>query len=190
MKARSIIGLLLISIIFISGCASSNNQIVCNKPYIQVGTECCLDENSNNICDKDEAQKPTYGQEFVVTNCYLPGNSVGSTEFGCSNFKIYKNIIKLIITSNTEEIRSIKSIELPNIGSSGCSKTFNSSFGEAIKYKGTKQIEINCDFLGEESIYSKMKITYVLYNKDGTFIDKKEQFYTGVIEGYVEGMVK
>lgn len=189
MKVKFIVVLLLISIIFISGCASSN-QIVCNKPYIQVGTECCLDENSNNICDKDEAQKPTYGQEFVVTNCYLPRNSVGSTEFGCSNFKIYKNVIKLIITSNTEQIRSIKSIELPNIGSSGCSKIFNFSFEDAIKYKENKEVEMNCDFLGEESIYSKMRITYVKYNKDGTLIDKKEQFYTGIIEGYIEGMVK
>ncbi len=27
---------------------------VCNSPYILVGTECCLDQNSNKICDADE----------------------------------------------------------------------------------------------------------------------------------------
>jgi len=29
-------------------------DVVCNTPYILVGTDCCLDENSNNICDTDE----------------------------------------------------------------------------------------------------------------------------------------
>lgn len=28
--------------------------IVCNKPYIHVGIECCLDKDDNKICDKDE----------------------------------------------------------------------------------------------------------------------------------------
>jgi len=31
-----------------------DNKVVCNYPYIQVGESCCLDENSNNICDNDE----------------------------------------------------------------------------------------------------------------------------------------
>lgn len=30
------------------------DNIVCNKPYIRVETNCCLDQNSNKICDKDE----------------------------------------------------------------------------------------------------------------------------------------
>lgn len=29
----------------------------CNKPYILVGTECCLDKNDNAICDKDETEQ-------------------------------------------------------------------------------------------------------------------------------------
>lgn len=33
---------------------NSQNEITCNSPYIKVGNSCCLDENSNNICDKDE----------------------------------------------------------------------------------------------------------------------------------------
>ncbi len=39
-----------------------NNNFECNSPYIQVGSECCLDKNDNNICDKDEGinnPKPT-----------------------------------------------------------------------------------------------------------------------------------
>ena len=37
--------------------APNNTQItpvVCNSPYIQVGNNCCLDSNSNSICDSDE----------------------------------------------------------------------------------------------------------------------------------------
>ncbi|MGV8142841.1 MAG: right-handed parallel beta-helix repeat-containing protein [Candidatus Pacearchaeota archaeon] len=30
-------------------------EIVCNAPYIRYGKECCLDQNTNNICDSDES---------------------------------------------------------------------------------------------------------------------------------------
>lgn len=32
----------------------TSQKVVCNKPYIIVGTSCCLDQNDNSICDKDE----------------------------------------------------------------------------------------------------------------------------------------
>lgn len=32
----------------------SEKAVVCNAPYIRFGTSCCLDQNSNSICDKDE----------------------------------------------------------------------------------------------------------------------------------------
>jgi hypothetical protein len=45
--------ILLLSLVLVVGCSQ---QMVCNKPYIQVGNECCLDNNDNNICDSDENQ--------------------------------------------------------------------------------------------------------------------------------------
>jgi len=30
------------------------DKVTCNSPYIKVGTSCCLDQNSNKICDSDE----------------------------------------------------------------------------------------------------------------------------------------
>ena len=30
------------------------DPVVCNPPYIRYGKDCCLDANSNHICDKDE----------------------------------------------------------------------------------------------------------------------------------------
>jgi len=35
------------------GCSQ---QITCNKPYILVGNECCLDKDDNSICDEDDNQ--------------------------------------------------------------------------------------------------------------------------------------
>ena len=32
----------------------SDKAVICNSPYIRVGIECCLDQNNNKICDKDE----------------------------------------------------------------------------------------------------------------------------------------
>jgi len=44
---------LAIIIVFISGCTTK--ETICNKPYYEYKTgDCCLDENDNKICDKDE----------------------------------------------------------------------------------------------------------------------------------------
>lgn len=51
-----IIGVLIL--VLTMGCAAQEEkeEVVCNKPYIRVGTECCLDINENLICDKDESE--------------------------------------------------------------------------------------------------------------------------------------
>ncbi len=58
MKGLMLLSLALISAVLISGCIQ---QPVCNKPYILVGTSCCLDTNNNDICDSDDQQ--AIGQE-------------------------------------------------------------------------------------------------------------------------------
>jgi len=47
---------LILAIALVLGCTGSEQKVVCNKPYILVGTDCCLDNNNNSICDKDETQ--------------------------------------------------------------------------------------------------------------------------------------
>lgn len=56
---KIIIGLILILSLVLVGCSTETQEVVCNKPYIKVGTKCCLDVNGNNICDKDEEEKST-----------------------------------------------------------------------------------------------------------------------------------
>lgn len=34
----------------------SDKAVVCNAPYIRYAAECCLDQNDNNICDRDERE--------------------------------------------------------------------------------------------------------------------------------------
>jgi len=41
----------IIALFFLISCSQ---KIECNKPYILVGAECCLDQNDNSICDEDE----------------------------------------------------------------------------------------------------------------------------------------
>ena len=47
-----ILALAIIGTVFISGC--TQQEMTCNKPYIKVGTDCCLDADGNSICDKDD----------------------------------------------------------------------------------------------------------------------------------------
>ena len=56
------IGILgVICVVLISGCITEEKQeeLTCNKPYIKVGNECCLDKDDNGICDKDEIPTET-----------------------------------------------------------------------------------------------------------------------------------
>jgi len=46
---------MLVLVLIIAGCSSQ--KVVCNKPYILVGSECCLDQDDNGICDKDEIKE-------------------------------------------------------------------------------------------------------------------------------------
>ncbi len=59
--------LMVFAVVLLSGCTQNQTQqSVCNRPYILVGTECCLDQNGNNVCDKDEQTVKV--QENVQSN--------------------------------------------------------------------------------------------------------------------------
>ena len=51
-------GAIIVIILVIIIINLSSNRIVCNRPYIQVGESCCLDDNYNGICDNDEEPEP------------------------------------------------------------------------------------------------------------------------------------
>jgi hypothetical protein len=64
-------------ILILSGCISQSPT--CNKPYILVGNNCCLDENADSICDKDKLVATTLEEittttieEIVPTSTSIP----------------------------------------------------------------------------------------------------------------------
>ena len=55
MKNLILTSFLLILIVFLSGCASQpEKQQTCNKPYVLINNDCCLDRNENSVCDINE----------------------------------------------------------------------------------------------------------------------------------------
>ncbi len=86
MKNKLIIGLLVISVFLIAGCNVDTGEVVkeirsqiteddidkaikCETPYIRHEVGCCLDQNDNKICDKDES---LIIEEEIKSNCGYP----------------------------------------------------------------------------------------------------------------------
>jgi|GEM_PF-1671941 len=66
----------VVIIVLISGCiqqqeAPATTTLSCGIPYIKVGNACCLDENADNICDKD---KP-FDTTTSLTALTIPGTT-------------------------------------------------------------------------------------------------------------------
>ena len=61
-------------VLLLSGCIGQSPT--CNKPYILMGSSCCLDENNDGICDSD---KPVCGSPYILVgkSCCLDGNGNG-----------------------------------------------------------------------------------------------------------------
>ena len=70
--------MLVFSLLLIAACKV---KLVCNEPYIPYGTDCCLDQNGNKICDKDEAVTTTTGETTTTLGATTTtlGGAVTST---------------------------------------------------------------------------------------------------------------
>ncbi len=99
---KIILGLLMLaSILVYSGCTQQPQQETCKSPYIEFKLgECCLDSNSNNICDNDEEKEPVVVEEYAedgtdsavnvaqpVTRCYEK-----NPEFNVEKSGVSKNL--------------------------------------------------------------------------------------------------
>src|SRR3989338_5203124 len=60
-----IVAVIIITVVIVAALLlfSNNSRTVCNSPYIQVGTGCCLDQTLNGICDKDETEQTPAQEE-------------------------------------------------------------------------------------------------------------------------------
>ena len=84
---KRLIPLLCIAIFLVfSGCVQQG--LVCNKPYILVGNNCCLDKDSNNICDNDELPTTTLSPSTTT----LQATTTTLSEIETQLPKINKNL--------------------------------------------------------------------------------------------------
>ena len=67
----------VLGVVLISGCVG---QVACEAPAVTIGSKCCIDANSNKICDTDETQQKAE-QPSILAKC---GDGTCSTGEGCS----------------------------------------------------------------------------------------------------------
>ncbi len=125
--------ILILSIFLLSGCleqqpitgsaiAETQEKIICNQPYIRHAETCCLDKNSNNICDNDEAEEEKIPEPQSSTT--IQDYCSPTTYFECWGSYITKDeiFLKLRAMSKRGDGTSvIKKIKFPSIG---CEKKF------------------------------------------------------------------
>ena len=76
---------LIVPVIILSGCI--NPSPVCNKPYMQVGYDCCLDDNGDGICDSEKPITTTIPKTITVEKAIYgcPGDAnMGESKSDCS----------------------------------------------------------------------------------------------------------
>src|SRR3989344_5975165 len=124
MKKIYMMLVLLGVIALIAGCSSSNkivtrtaeNTIACEKPYIVVNGDCCLDDNNNNLCDKNEvAKKP--GAD-LLQGPYVSERCEGGGRLKCVTYNIRLNTISIKFQSTSKDLINVKRMALPSLGCS------------------------------------------------------------------------
>ncbi|MFH1210323.1 MAG: hypothetical protein V1645_00220 [archaeon] len=104
---------LVLSVFLLSGCQAetpTGNATVCNKPYILVGTSCCLDANDNSVCDKDEIQAPEEKPPVVPPEVkqdfqMVKGDmiTVGGKNVTLVDFSIFQNKLETVVDVDGKE---------------------------------------------------------------------------------------
>ncbi|MFA5888476.1 MAG: hypothetical protein WC852_07245 [Candidatus Nanoarchaeia archaeon] len=163
MNKQILILILGVIILVFSGCTQ---KVICNKPYIQMGSECCLDQDGNNICDKDEIRTSTPEPSeptIVTTEPYNPIITQPSREisiipseleFHITNEKNYDSSTFKI--TNIGDASSTFYIWAPNnndgtgrvAGQSSCSWSNGDSYF-ILNHGETREISLTCGVYSE-----------------------------------------
>lgn len=99
--------------------------VTCNKPYIKVGSECCLDQNENKICDSDETTTTTQLTTVKTVDCSVASLEFGDPSKGISGFSyIFNNgFVDAIISNNGQE--DLSGLRITTYGRDGSVKSCN-----------------------------------------------------------------
>lgn len=160
---------------------------VCNKPYIQVGSDCCLDENDNSICDTDETAEVSNQAKCDI-----------SIPFNCRYAEISKDNIHLSLKYITQGNIYLESISFPSLG---CSKYFYNvpkdqwiydpltDYSKVEPLKETAY-DIPCEITGDY-VNTDLEIKYIIYNDGVPFGEIQRYLYSkdDVTYGTLEGEI-
>ncbi|MFH1331863.1 MAG: hypothetical protein ABIH63_01095 [archaeon] len=193
----------LLVFVFVAGCSTPQPplieevSILCGPPYFEFKDgECCLDENSNQVCDVDEIQKFPEEEEEAVEipdSCYL------GTYFDCTNINIKKDdvmggFVSFDLTFKKFGAAVVTKIDFPQLG---CSYTNDFwSIDDGVR-QTPKSFYIKCPFKGDvlSSGYadSEMVVDIIHYDEVRQGVDSA---WTGVydirnftITGHVSGSI-
>lgn len=174
----------------------------CSIPYIQVGSECCLDENGNSICDKDETTTTPIQEEKSKEDSkdYQPVQALAVES--CASTSLYdcpwsytsKEEVQFKLKATKAGVMVVKKVEIPNIP---CTKEFeNTELEDGLKFGEIKQFNIKCD-LKKDVVDSVLDIYVTFYEKDG-FKDKNvsntwKNTYNPqevILNGWISGIVR
>jgi len=159
-----LLGLLMVGVVVLSGCV----EPVCNKPYILVGTSCCLDQNNNNVCDSEDWPDKLYeNTEYGFSIEYPEGWVTNEIEVGEALVVFYGDAkyrypyISILISnvSNSTLDQHVEEIKQSNID-----KWFSITYN-------------NYSFTDEGVLTVSGKNAYFIeykYFSDGLFIRKKD----------------
>jgi len=138
--------LIIISILLVSGCVK---EVTCDKPYIKVGESCCLDNNDNNICDKDETAQ---GQQDTAIITGETGNKSVEQKYtlGCIS-----NCNRGIEIKSQEIVGEQFIVTFSNDNQNKCNMSCYSI------YKGALQIDIPY----QKTAQSNFSFDYVVGNR-------------------------
>jgi len=168
--------LTILSLFVFAGCTSGP---VCNKPYMWVGNDCCLDKNDNKICDKDETTTTTTfmtpttstNQDVSTSSKYTVSSGEGDDSIRDNDPVYHTGFVKMqpiessIIWRNQnfevnfsnmlEDIITLKSITLEEtITGHTCTVLVNPTIGQTVKAGGTFTIKSSdCPVKADEDSY-------------------------------------
>jgi hypothetical protein len=130
-----IIIIMLGSLFFLIGCGQTQ-EVICNKPYILVGNDCCLDQNENKICDNDEIKKelqpkiePNVYKNSEETNLEVQ-STIDLITADASELALYSSEINAGYSLNLQNsgVYQYDLRELPELKSTSLTRTFVTSY--------------------------------------------------------------
>ena len=82
--------------------------VVCEPPYIQVGSSCCLDQDQNNICDRDETKDTHAASTSTLSQATLASTTSTPTTTTSPTTTITKAEIACSVNSDCGEQREAR----------------------------------------------------------------------------------